>query len=51
LFKSKDGYLINADVNGAFNILRKAVPIFNVYSLDYGIEGLAVNPLILSIIN
>ena len=51
LFKSKDGYLINADINGAFNILRKAVPIFNVNSLSYGIEGFAVNPLTLKIIN
>jgi len=51
LFKSKDGYLVNADINGAFNILRKAVPIFNVNSLSYGIEGFAVNPVMLKIIN
>ncbi len=26
LYKTKDGYLINADVNGALNIIRKVVP-------------------------
>ena len=26
LYKTKDGILINADVNGASNILRKAIP-------------------------
>jgi putative transposase len=51
LFQTKNGYLINADINGAFNILRKAVPIFDVNSLSYGIEGFAVNPLTLKIIN
>ena len=35
LFRSYDGRLINADLNGALNILRKEIPnIFN----DYGIE-------------
>lgn len=40
LFKSSKGILINADVNGSYNILRKAVP--NVFS--DGIEGVAVHP-------
>ena len=40
LFKSSDGRLINADVNGSYNILKKAVP--NVFS--DGIEGVAVHP-------
>ena len=26
LYKTKDGILINADVNGASNIIRKAIP-------------------------
>jgi putative transposase len=40
LYKSKNGVLINADVNGSYNILRKAVP--NAYA--DGIEGLGVIP-------
>jgi len=39
LFQSQKG-LINADVNGSYNILRKAVP--NVFS--NGIEGVAAHP-------
>ena len=35
LFKSKEGRLINADLNGALNILRKEIP--NAFS-GYGIE-------------
>ena len=35
LFKSHDGRLINADLNGALNILRKEIP--NAFS-GYGIE-------------
>ncbi len=33
------------------SVKKKAVPIFNVNSLNYGIEGFAINPLILKIIN
>lgn len=44
LFKSHEGKLINADVNGAYNILRKVVP--NVFT--NGIEGVAVHPIIIS---
>ena len=33
------------------SVKKKAVPIFNVNSLSYGIEGFAVNPIILKIIN
>ena len=40
LFVSKSGKTINADVNGSYNILRKAVP--NVF--DNGIEDVAVHP-------
>ena len=41
LFRSFDGRVINADVNGSGNILRKA---FTRVSSE-GIEGLSVNPL------
>lgn len=40
LYKSANGNLINADLNGSYNILRKAVP--NAFA--EGIEGLAVIP-------
>jgi len=40
LFKTSKGLLINADVNGSLNILRKAVPT----AFTNGIEGLAANP-------
>lgn len=45
LFKTKIGKLINADVNGSYNIMKKAIP--NVFT--NGIEGLGVNPLFLNI--
>lgn len=41
LFKSSLGKLINSDVNGAYNILRKEVP--NLFK--DGIEGLVLNPI------
>ena len=41
LFKTKNGKIINADVNGAYNILKKAVP--NAFSVD-GIEALGLVP-------
>ncbi len=43
LFRSGGGIIINADLNGAYNILQKEIP--NAY-VD-GIEGLAVNPKLL----
>ena len=36
LYKSSSGRLINADLNGSLNILRKAVP--NAFYKCYGIE-------------
>jgi putative transposase len=42
--KGKEGKLINADVNGSYNILRKAIP--NVFT--NGVEGFVVNPLVLT---
>jgi putative transposase len=46
MFKSSDGRLINADVNGSYNILRKAIP----NAFVEGIEGLGVNPSIIKIL-
>jgi len=44
LYKIKNSkIIINADVNGSYNILRKAIP--NVFT--NGIEGFGVNPLVL----
>lgn len=45
LFKTSTGRIINADVNGSYNIMKKAVP--NAFA--NGIEGFAVNPLVLTI--
>ena len=41
LFRSNKGILINADVNGSYNIMRKVVP--NVFA--DGIEGVSVHPV------
>ena len=50
LFKSATGQLINADVNGSLNILRKAIPnAFPRCGDADGIEGVAVRPLRVSI--
>lgn len=40
LYKSNNGKLINADVNGSYNIIRKVFP--NAFA--NGIEGVAVHP-------
>jgi putative transposase len=40
LYRTAKGILINADLNGAFNIIRKAVPEFDFQKLKDGIEGL-----------
>lgn len=45
LFVSKNGIKINADVNGAYNIMIKAIP--NAFA--NGIEGVGVYPLVLTI--
>jgi IS605 OrfB family transposase len=42
LFKSANGTKINADVNGAANILRKATSLYEV-------QGLLVNPMLMKI--
>lgn len=41
LFRSANGMVINADVNAAYNILRKAVP--KAFDVD-GIEGVGLHP-------
>ena len=45
LFRSYHGNIINADVNGMYNILKKEVP--NAFA--NGIEGVAVHPVVLTI--
>ncbi|MFX1236897.1 MAG: RNA-guided endonuclease InsQ/TnpB family protein [Promethearchaeota archaeon] len=46
LFRSSKGELINADVNAAYNILKKVFP--NTISVD-GIEGSGLNPYSIAI--
>ena len=41
LFRAAEGRLIHADVNGAYNIIRKATPA----AFAHGIEGAVVRPL------
>jgi len=41
LFKTKNGIIVNSDVNGAYNIIRKAVP--NAFLAD-GVEGVGFHP-------
>lgn len=45
LYKSKSGKLINADVNGSYNIIKKAIP--NAFS--NGIEDVVVHPVRLNL--
>lgn len=46
LFKSKSGLLINADVNAALQIMRKAFP--NAFDERYGIEGV-LTPVVINV--
>jgi transposase len=46
LYKSKNDLVINADVNGSYNILRKAIP--NLFK--DGIEVVGVQPLVIKTI-
>lgn len=48
LFRSSDGRIINADVNGSYNILRKAFP--SVVNTK-GIEGFVVTPKRITLLN
>jgi putative transposase len=45
LYQSKKGKLINADCNGAYNIIRKVFP--NVFT--NGIEGLHLHPILINV--
>ncbi|HEY7350121.1 MAG TPA: transposase [Ktedonobacterales bacterium] len=45
LYRAKDGRCLNADVNGAYNILRKALPD----AFSKGIEALVVAPVWLTL--
>jgi putative transposase len=47
LFKASDGTLINADVNAAYNILRKVFP--NAFA--EGIEGVGLHPVRVNVVN
>lgn len=50
LFRSGKGILINADVNAAYNMIRKVFPnAFN--KLGHGIEGVVLHPKRLSILD
>ena len=50
LFKSSKGYMINADVNGSLNILRKVIPnAFVDIIKEKGIEDFVVNPIIIKL--
>lgn len=48
LFKSAEGTLINADVNGSYNILRKCMP--NAFDAD-GVVGVLVHPVVIKTTN
>jgi IS605 OrfB family transposase len=41
LYRTSSGRLVNADVNGSLNIMKKAVP----NAFGYGIEGVVVHPV------
>jgi putative transposase len=45
LFRSASGQYLNADVNGAYNIIRKAVP----EAFCQGIEAVVVQPVRLAV--
>ncbi|WP_293061848.1 zinc ribbon domain-containing protein [Okeania sp. SIO2B3] len=42
LYKTRGNKLLNADVNGLFNIIKKVIPDV----LDQGIKGLPFNPVV-----
>jgi putative transposase len=48
LFRTEKGHFVNADVNGALNIIRKAVPDASFLKAD-GIEGAVHHPMRLDI--
>ena len=48
LFKTESGAIINADINGAFNIIRKSKESFDVTTLPEG-RGFWWNPVRISV--
>ena len=46
LFKSNKGILINADVNGSYQIIKKVTP--NAFIAN-GVEGVDLHPLVINI--
>ncbi len=42
LYKTRENKLLNADVNGSYNIIKKVIPDF----LDQGIKGLPFSPVV-----
>src|SRR5262249_8126373 len=47
VFRASDGHCLNADVNGAYTILRKVVP----NAFGNGIGGLVVHPVRIALMN
>lgn len=47
LFRARDGRLINADVNGSYNIMRKVIP--NAFGQGNGIAGAVVHPVLMQV--
>ncbi|MGB3507641.1 MAG: hypothetical protein WBA93_00005 [Microcoleaceae cyanobacterium] len=44
MYKTRENKLLNADVNGSFNIIKKVIPDV----LDQGIKGLPFNPVVVA---
>lgn len=49
LFRSAKNIYINADVNGGYNILRKATPKIKLNALIKGVEGVGLHPVIITV--
>ena len=48
LYVSKNGNKLNADVNGAFNIMKKALKVSSSFLIGEGSRGLVVSPKIVN---
>jgi len=48
-YKTKEGFKINADVNGSLNIARKVFPEFNINNIEKGIKAVVVSPIKINI--
>ena len=49
LFRRPNGEVLNADINGSLNILRRCKP--KAFSGVYGVEGMLVHPRMIKILN